>query len=149
MIEQTSGLIDIIEPAAPAVAQAAHWPWLAATLAVMLLLVVFALILWKKKFPAYRAIKQLRKLHQQILEGAVPVQDGLILLTQELRHGLRLAQQLPKQAPEFFAEQDKHLWQAFVQQLDSLRYRTDGTLTLAQLTPIVARMESWLRRYCR
>ena len=149
MNEQASGLIDIIEPAVPAAAEAGSWPWIAAAILFTLLLIAGLLLLWKKKWPPYRALKHLRKLHQQINAGVIPLPDGLVLLTQELRHGLKLAQQLPKQAPDIFVQQDKQLWQEFVQQLDKVRYQPGAELTVAQLSPIVSQIESWLRRYCR
>ncbi len=149
MSEQASGLIDIIDPAVPVAAEAGSWPWIAAAIVLMLLLLAGLLLLWKKKWPAYRALKHLRKLHRQIVAGLIPLPDGLVLLTQELRHGFKLAQQLPKQAPDMFDQQDKQLWQEFVQQLDKLRYQPGAALTVAQLDPIVSQIEIWLRRYCR
>jgi hypothetical protein len=149
MTEQASGLIDIIEPAVPVAAEAGSWPWLAAAIVLMLLLIAILVLLWKKKWPAYRALKHLHKLHRQIVAGVIPLPDGLVLLTQELRRGLKLAQQLPRQAPDMFGQQDKQLWQEFVQQLDKLRYQPGAELTVAQLDPIVSQIEIWLRRYCR
>jgi len=149
MNESASGLIDIIEPAAPMAAAAANWPWLAATLAASLLVIAMLLMLWKKKWPAYRAIKRLRKLQQQIIAGEVSLQHGVILLSQELRVGLKLAQQLPKQAPENFTQQDIQLWTEFVQRLDRLRYQHGEALAVAELAPIISRIETWLWRYCR
>ncbi len=149
MNESASSLIDIIEPAVPAVAVATNALWLAASLALLLLLIVVLLMLWKKKWPAYRAVKRFQKLHQRIVGGEMPLSDGLVLLTQELRQGLKLAQQLPKQAPEFFAQKDRQLWSVFMQHLDALRYRSGEALTVTQINIAAAQIEIWLRRYCR
>jgi len=149
MNEQSSGLMDIIEPAAPDVVASSQWQGMAAALVLMAFLVISLLLLWKKKWPAYRAVKKLRKLQQQIVTGTVSLQDGVILLNQELRQGLRLAQQLPKEAPQFFKQQDKLQWYPFLQQLDTLRYEAEAALTVAQVNAIADQIAIWLRRYCR
>ena len=149
MNESASSLIDIIEPSEPLVAVGANSLWFAVLLAVMLLLIIFIVLLWKNKWSAYRAVKRFRKLHQQIIEGKMLLPDGLVLLTQELRRGLKLAQQLPMQAPDIFAQKDKQLWTVFVQHLDKLRYQSGEALTVAQINIAAAQIGIWLRRYCR
>lgn len=149
MNESASSLIDIIEPSEPLVAVGANSLWFAVSLTVMLLLIIVLVMLWKKKWSAYRAVKRFRKLHQQIIEGKMLLPDGLVLLTQELRRGLKLAQQLPMQAPDIFAQKDKQLWTVFVQHLDKLRYQSGEALTVAQINIAAAQIEIWLRRYCR
>ena len=149
MNESASSLIDIIEPSLPEAAATTNWIWLALSLAVLLLLIVILLLLWKKKWPAYRAVKRFRKLHQQIVDGKMLLTDGLVLITQELRQGLKLAQQLPMQAPDSFAQKDKQLWPVFVQHLDKLRYQPGEALTVTQINIAAAQIEIWLRRYCR
>jgi hypothetical protein len=148
MNDAASGLIDIIEPALPAVAVTTNWLWLASSLAILLLLCVVIMMLWKKKWPAYRAIKRFQKLHQQIVGGEIPLSDGLVLLTQELRQGLKLPQQLSKQAPDIFKQKDKQLWPVFVQHLATLRYQSGEALTVAKINIAAAQIETWLRRYC-
>ena len=149
MNEPASGLIDIIEPAVPIAPAAGSWLWVAVTGAVLVSLVIALLALWKNKWPAYRAIKHLRKLHQQVIAGELTPSDGVVLLVQELRHGLRLPQQLTKEAPQAFSQQDKHLWEGFVGQLDALRYQPGEMLTAAHLEPYFSQIEIWLQRYCR
>lgn len=148
MNESASSLIDIIEPSVPAAAATTNWLWLALSLAI-LLLIVGLLMLWKRKWPAYRAVKRFRKLHQQAIGGGMLLSDGLVLLTQELRQGFKLPQQLPKRAPAIFAQKDKQLWTVFVQHLDKLRYQPGEALTVAQINIAAAQIEIWLRRYCR
>lgn len=149
MDESASSLIDIIEPLVPVVTVGTNTTLFAAALAVLLSLIFILLMLWKKKWAAFRAIKRLRNLHQQIVDGKIILTDGLVLLTRELRQGLKLAQQLPMQAPEIFEQKDKQLWTVFVQHLDRLRYQPGEALTVAQINIAAAQIEIWLRRYCR
>ena len=149
MNESASSLIDIIEPLVPVVTVGTNTTLFTVSLAVLLSLIFILLMLWKKKWAAFRAIKRFRKLHQQIVDGKILLTDGLVLLTRELRQGLKLAQQLPMQAPEIFEQKDKQLWTAFVQHLDRLRYQPGETLTVAQINIAAAQIEIWLRRYYR
>jgi ABC-type Fe2+-enterobactin transport system substrate-binding protein len=149
MNEQTSGLSDIVEPAVPVAAEAGQWPWIAATLIVVFLFIFFFLFLWKKKWPAYKAINKLHRVRKMMLAGEASRQDVLILFIQELRIGLKLPQQLPRQAPDIFLSQDQQKWPEFLLQLDRLRYETGAAPTITQLDSIATQIEVWLRRYCR
>lgn len=144
-----AGLVDIVEPIAPVAAAAGNWPWLAAAFAVVALLIIVLLMLLKKKWPAYRAVKRLRKLRQQTLAGELTPHESIYLLALELRRGLRLDRLFAENTPASFNESDRALWSGFVKQLDALRYQSGEGLTDAKLEPIVTQIELWLRRYCR
>ena len=144
-----SGLIDIIEPVAPSLAETAGWLWPVVTIVLLLLLAVSLFLLWKLKWPGWRAASRVKKLQQQVLSGAVSAQDGLYLLAQELRAGLGMATMLAEEAPARFVSSDRDHWPVFLRHLDEMRYQPVQALSYASLTPHFIQVEAWLRRYAR
>lgn len=149
MNEQTSGLIDIIEPASPVVAETGNWPWIAAVLAVFVILAVALLMLWKKKWPAYLALKRLRKLQQQTLAGELTPHESVFMLALELRSGLGIKRLRTEAVPANFSPQDRALWPEFMQRLDVMLYQSGTELGADKLAALFAQIEKWLRRYSR
>jgi hypothetical protein len=71
MNEQTNGLVDIIEPSAPALTEGVNWLVVSASITLPLVLSVAVFYLWKYKIPSYLALKHLHKLHKQLLAGEI------------------------------------------------------------------------------
>ena len=149
MNEQTSGLIDIIAPASPVVAETANWPWIAAVLALFVLLAVALWMLWKKKLPADLALNRLRKLQQQTLTGELTPHESVFMLALELRSGLGIKRLRTEAVPANFSPQDRELWPAFMQRLDVMLYQSGTELGADKLAALFAQIEKWLRRYSR
>lgn len=149
MNEASEGLIDIIEPAAPLMVESANWLWIAGLLAVLVLAVIGLWLLWKKKWPSYRAVKRLRKLQQQLLAGKLPPYEAILLLAQELQNSLGQKRLLRDAAPLNFQQQDSLLWPGLIKQIDAMRYQSDVKLDKDELAKIFAQAEKFLHRYSR
>lgn len=149
MNEASDGLIDIVEPAAPLMVEGVNWLRIAGLLAVLVLAVIGLWLLWKKKWPSYRAVKRLRKLQQQLLAGKLPPYEAILLLAQELQNSLGQKRLLRDAAPLNFQQQDSLLWPGLIKQIDAMRYQSDVKLDKDELAKIFAQAEKFLHRYSR
>jgi len=149
MHEENSGLIDIIEPAAPAIAAGGGWLWVAALMVVLLLLAIALFALWKYKLPAYRALKQLRQLKQQWLAAELTPHEAILMLALELRHGMAVKRLHADKMPPQIKAQEHARWAEFMQQLDALLYQHGGEPDKDKLQALFEQAEYWLRRYSR
>lgn len=149
MNEASDGLIDIIEPAAPLMVEGVNWLRIAGLLAVLVLAVIGLWLLWKKKWPSYRAVKRLRKLQQQLLAGKLPPYEAILLLAQELQNSLGQKRLLRDAALLNFQQQDSLLWPGLIKQIDAMRYQSDVKLDKDELAKIFIQAEIFLRRYSR
>lgn len=149
MNEASDGLIDIVEPAAPLMVESVNWLWIAGLFAVLVLAVIGLWLLWKKKWPSYRAVKRLRKLQQQLLAGKLPPYEAILLLAQELQNSLGQKRLLRDAAPLNFQQQDSLLWPGLIKQIDAMRYQSDVKLDKDELAKIFAQAEKFLHRYSR
>jgi len=61
MNEASESLIDIIEPVAPEIVAGTNWLWVAMLLTVLVTRVIGVWMLWKRKWPAYCALKRLNR----------------------------------------------------------------------------------------
>jgi len=148
-VADVGGLVDIIEPAAPVLAADANWPWIAAAVAMLVILAVAILLLLKYKLPAYRAIGRLRKLRQQALAGELTPHESVFMLALELRHGLGIKRLRAEEVPARFSQQDRTAWPEFMQHLDTLLYQRGAELDAGMLAALFAQIEKWLWRYSR
>lgn len=149
MSEASSGLIDIIEPAVPVVAEASSWVWLAGLISLLVLLAIALFVLWKYKLPAYRALQHLRKLQHKLQAGEHTPHETVLLLALELRHGLGVKRLLAQDMPLSFKQQDRTRWTEFMQQLDVMLYQLDAELRADRLAALFEQAGYWLRRYSR
>ncbi len=149
MSEASSGLIDIIEPAVPLVAETTSWLWLAVLIVAPVLLAVALFVLWKYKLPAYRALQHLRKLQHKLQAGEHTAHETVLLLALELRHGLGVKRLLAQDMPLNFRQQDKTRWAEFMQQLDVMLYQRDAELSADRLAALFEQAGYWLRHYSR
>jgi hypothetical protein len=148
-VAEIGGLIDIIEPAAPVLGAAGNWPWIAAAVAMLVILAVAILLLLKYKLPAYRALRRLRKLRQQTLAGELTPHESVFMLALELRHGLGVKRLRAEEVPVILKPQDRSLWPEFMQQLDIMLYQRGAELDAGVLAALFAQIEKWLWRYSR
>ena len=149
MSETSSGLIDIIEPAVPVVAEASSWVWLAGLITLLVLLAIALFVLWKYKLPAYRALQHLRKLQKKLQAGEHTPHETVLLLALELRHGLGVKRLLAQDMPLNFRQQDRTRWTEFMQQLDVMLYQRNAELGADRLPALCGQAVYWLRRYSR
>lgn len=148
-VADIGGLVDIIEPAAPVLAASTNWPWIAAAVAILVILAVAIFLLLKYKLPAYRALGRLRKLRQQALAGELTPHESVFMLALELRHGLGVKRLRAEEVPARFSQQDRIAWPEFMQHLDTLLYQRGAELDAGVLTALFAQVEKWLWRYSR
>jgi len=148
-VADIGGLIDIIEPAAPVVAAAGNWPWIAAAVAMLVILAVAILLLLKYRLPAYRAVRRLRKLHQQALAEELTPHESVFMLALELRRGLGVKRLRAEEVPVMFKRQDRTAWPEFMQHLDTMLYQRGAELDALVLAALFAQIEQWLWRYSR
>jgi hypothetical protein len=148
-VADVGGLVDIIEPAAPVLAADGNWPWIAAAVAMLVILAVAILLLLKYKLPAYRAIGRLRKLRQQALSGELTPHESVFMLALELRHGLGIKRLRAEEVPAVFKPQDRSLWPEFMRRLDIMLYQRGAELDAGVLAALFAQIEKWLWRYSR
>jgi hypothetical protein len=149
MNEASESLIDIIEPVAPEIVAGTNWLWVAILLTVLVTMVIGLWMLWKRKWPAYCALKRLNRLQQQSLAEKFPPYETVILLAQELQLSLRLKRLQWQVAPSILLQQDQDLWQGLIQQLDAMRYQTGVEMGEAKLAEIFTQTETLLRHYSR
>ncbi len=142
-------LIDIVEPAAPVVAQAGHGGWYA-VLALCVLLVALAVFIWRKRRqPVRLALKQLRALRQKLHAGEHAPHEVVLLIALEVRHGLGVKHLRAEVPPERISLQDQARWPEFMRELDRLLYQHEGELQQERVVALFAQGEYWLKRYAR
>ncbi|HUX91949.1 MAG TPA: hypothetical protein VMV48_14780 [Gallionellaceae bacterium] len=149
MSEQTNGLIDIVEPAMPVVAAGDGWLWIAVSGAVFVCVILVLFMLWKFKLPAYRALKNLRRMQQQLRAKEQTPHESVLMLALELRHALNVKRLLAGKAPQQLRPQDHARWTEFMQQLDVMLYQHDAELSEDRLATLFEQAKYWLRRYSR
>lgn len=149
MSDANNGLIDIIEPAAPAVVETGSWLWIAGLGAGLLLVAAAAFVWWKYKLPAYRSLKELRKLQYKLLAKELTPHESVLMLALELRHGLNAKRLLADKMPQQFRLQEHARWTEFMRQLDVMLYQRDADLSEDRLAELFEQAQYWLRRYSR
>ena len=149
MNETSSSLIDIIEPAAPVMAETAGWLLVAGIIAAVLVFALALFVLWKYKFPAYVAVKRLRKLRNELQAGELTPHETVLMLALELRHGLAVKRLLAGKMPVQFKPHEHTRWAEFMDGLDALLYQHKAELSVDKLATLFTQTEYWLRRYGR
>jgi hypothetical protein len=149
MNDAANSLIDIVEPATPALMDSGSWLWLAGFGAAVLLSLALVFLWWQYKLPAYRALQRLRKLRYKWQAGEHSAQEAVLLLALELRHGLGVKRLLAAQMPQQFKPQEQAGWNAFMLQLDAMLYQSAAERDVAQLEALFEQAGYWLRRYSR
>lgn len=149
MNELASGLVDIIEPAAPVPDAVSNLFWLVVAILLLVLLAAGLLVWWRKQRAGRLLAKRLQAL-RSISQSRVLTQHEMVyLIALELRRGLNLARLLPDAVPALLEGDDVARWPDFVRHLDALRYQPEIVLDESQLDMLVTQTESWLRRYTR
>jgi len=149
MNDAANSLIDIVEPATPALMDSGSWLWLAGFGATVLLSLALLFLWWRYKLPAYRALQRLHKLRQKWQAGEHSAQEAVLLLALELRHGLGVKRLLADQAPPQCRLQEQAGWTGFMRQLDAMLYQSAAERDAAQLAALFEQAGYWLRRYSR
>lgn len=144
MNEATSGLIDIIEPAAPA-AEAATHPLLWLAVALALLLVVIAAIWWRRQRCQRAARKRLRQLRLTLLAGDISQQSVAYALASELTQVFQLKQLQDQVRPSALPPVAHTEWAHLITSLDKLRYQTDACVDTEAWERLFTIAESTLR----
>ena len=149
MNEANSGLVDIIEPAAPVVAETAGWLSTTGLIAAVLVLALALFVLWKYKLPAYLAVQRLRKLRKELQAGELTPHETVLMLALELRHGLGVRRLLADGMPAQFKPHEHTRWAEFMHGLDAMLYQHKAELSAGGLATLFTQTEYWLRRYGR
>lgn len=149
MSDANSGLVDIIEPAAPLVTETAGWLTVSGLIAVMLVLALLLFVLWKYKLPAYLALRRLRKLRGEQLAGELTTHEAVLMLALELRHGLAVKRLLADRMPAQFKPHEHTRWAEFMHGLDAMLYQHKTGPGAESLAVLFTQAEYWLRRYSR
>ncbi len=149
MSDTSSGLADIIEPAAPLLATSGGWLWIGLLITGLLIVAVVLFVLWKYKLPAYRAIRRMRALHKQLHDKENTPHETVLLLALELRHGLGVKQLRADKVPEQMKQRDHSRWPDFLQTLDTFLYQNNPEISAEKMADLFAQAEYWLRRYSR
>lgn len=147
--EINDGLIDIIEPVAPVMAEAGGWLWIAVPFGFVLLLGAGFFYLWKYKLPAYRSVKRLREVKRQVHAGELTQHERVLVFALELRQGLAIKRLRAEEAPVNFKQQDAVMWVEFIQDLESMLYQSGVDLSEEKLADTYIKIEKWLWRYSR
>ena len=145
----TSGLIDIIEPSLPVVAEGGSWLWLAAGVTLVFVLAGVSFYLWKYRLPAYRARQSVRDVQRQVLAGELTLHESVLVFALELRQGLSIKRLRAEEVPAVFSRQDAALWAAFMQNLEAMLYQSGADVTAEKQTALYIQIEQWLWRYGR
>ena len=149
MNETNSGLVDIIEPAAPIVAETTGWLSMTGLIAAVLVLALALFVLWKYKLPAYVAVQRLRKLRRELQLGELTPHETVLMLALELRHGLAVKRLLADRMPLQFKPHEHTRWAEFMHELDAMLYQNQVELGTDRLAALYDQTEYWLRRYGR
>lgn len=148
-VAESSGLIDIIEPAVPVVVEGGSWLWIGVAIALVLILIAAFIYLWKYKLPAYRSVKRLREVRQQIHAGELTLHESVLVIALELRQGLAIKRLRAEEVPPGFKQQDAAMWAEFMKNLEAMLYQPSADLSTDKHTAIYAQIEIWLWRYGR
>ena len=149
MSEANSGLVDIIEPALPVLAEATDWLTMTGFIAVVLVLALALFALWKYRLPAYLAVQRLRKLRKELQAGELTPHESVLMLALELRHGLGVKRLLADKMPAQFKPHEHTRWAEFMHGLDAMLYQHKDELSADRLAALFNQTEYWLRRYGR
>lgn len=149
MNEQTNGLIDIVEPAAPTLIEGINWLMQSALIALLLILAGGLFYLWKYKLPSYLALKSLHKLQKQFLHGEITPHESALMLALNLRHNLAVKRLRADAMPPQIRQQEHARWLAFLQLLDATLYQKSSELNAESLATLFSQTQYWLRRYSR
>jgi hypothetical protein len=145
----TSGLIDIIEPAVPVVVESGSGLWLAAAVVLVTTLAGGFFYLWKYRLPAYRARKSARDVQRQVLAGELTLHESILVFALELRQGLAIKRLRAEEVPVVFSQKDAALWAEFMQNLEAMLYQSGADVTAEKQAVLYAQIEKWLWRYGR
>lgn len=128
---------DIILPAAPPAPVAQYAP----TLALALLALVVILVLWwsLRRWLRLRALKHLLRDWQH---NVYDNRDAVFLLAAELRHK-QMAKRLTPDSALWSSARQQAQWDAFVDRLDRIRYRT-GALASNEVRELFMQTRYWL-----
>lgn len=145
----TSGLIDIIEPALPVLVESGSGLWLAAAIVLLTTLAGGFFFLWKYKLPAYRSVKRLREVKQQVHAGELTLHESVLVFALELRQALGVKRLRAEEIPVNFKQQDAAVWAGFMHGLEAMLYQSGADLSTEQHAALYVRIEKWLWRYGR
>jgi len=148
-VVDTSGLMDIIEPAVPAVAGGGGNLWIAAVAVSAMVLAGLFFYLWKHRLPAYRARKNVRDIQRQVLAGELTLHESILVFALELRQGLAVKRLRAEEVPVVFNRQDAALWLEFMQNLEAMLYQSGADVTAEKQAALYVQIEKWLWRYGR
>lgn len=149
MNEASSGLVDIVEPAAPVMAEALGWLSMTGLIATVLIFALALFVLWKYKLPAYLAVRRLHKLRKESVAGELTPLETVLILALELRHGLAVKRLLADKIPAQFKPHEQARWTEFMHGLDAMLYQHKAELGADRLAVLFTQTEYWLRRYSR
>lgn len=141
MNEDIATLADIIEPARPVV-RAAGDSWLVLGVILVTLTMVAALVTWQRGRKKRRARAQLRRLQQAYLAGTVTPRELAYRLAAQLRDYFHQHRLDARRSPSALNDTQHAAWQAFLSQLDRLRYEPRYEVNIPAL---LADARRWLR----
>ena len=148
-VADVSGLMDIIEPVAPRVAEGGGWLWIVMLSVLALMLGAMIFYLWKYKLPAYRLVKNLRNVKQQIHMGELTLHESVLVFALEFRQGLGIKRLRAEEIPPNFNQRDAEMWAAFIHELETMLYQPGEDLSTDKHTALYIQIEKWLWRYGR
>lgn len=149
MNDANNGLIDIVEPAAPAVVAASGWLQLAGLIAGVLVLAVGLFAWWKYRLPAHRTLGELRKLQRRLHAKELTPHECALMLALELRHALGVKRLRADHLPPQLKSRDHARWAEFMQHLDVVLYQHAAELSEDKLLALFEQARYWLSRYSR
>lgn len=149
MNDQTNGLVDIVEPAAPALIAGVNWLMFSAAIILPLLLAGAAFYVWRYKLPAYLALKNLRTLHKQLLAGKITPHESALMLALNLRHNLAVKRLRADAMPPQISQPEHARWVEFMRLLDAKLYQKSSELNADALKELFTQTQYWLYRYSR
>lgn len=148
-VADVSGLMDIIEPAAPKLVEGGGWVWMAVLIVLVLLMGAMIFYLWKYKLPAYRSVKRLRSVQRQIQTGELTLHESVLVFALEFRQGLGIKRLRAEEIPVHFKQQDAALWVEFMRELESMLYQPGADLSAEKHAGLYVKIEKWMWRYGR
>lgn len=143
MNDALAALSDIVEPAAPLLAQEPQY-W------VYILLVGIALgflLAIRRVARIYRAQQRLRRLRREFAAGKLDPHATAFLLAAEVRRVFHLKHLTEVLSPPALSEPDAVAWREFATCLDRLRYQPDSRPGAHDVTALFDQALSWARRY--
>jgi hypothetical protein len=149
MNEHTNGLIDIIEPVAPPILESTNWLMLSAVVALLLMLAGALFYWWKYKLPCYWAVRDLHKLHEQMLAGDLSPHESALQLALNLRHHLAAKRLRADAMPQQIRQREHARWVEFMQLLDANLYQKSADVNSQSVENLYTQTRYWLQRYSR